>query len=175
MAIYKSYKRRRVFEGQSNYEIGKFYAEGQSFGQRYHKLLKEATTLAEAQEIENQILQKIFEKFGKSSLETWESILGGRADRRKRAAEKSLYVYIMESGGYYKIGHTSDIGKRIRDIAKTIIPFDTKVLLTVRHEKAKKIEREAHKQYKDKRIRGEWFSFTETELAEVKLFLTSQK
>ena len=80
------------------------------------------------------------------------------------------YVYLLRAGLFFKIGKSDKVSKRIGSI-QTANP--SKVMLVAKFkcdssDEARKLEKELHKRYKDRKVSGEWFSFTKEELDLVK-------
>jgi hypothetical protein len=75
---------------------------------------------------------------------------------------KTTWIYLMkdEANGYYKIGHSKNAEARERTLQSE---KPTIVMLYKTHGNVN-IEKELHKIYDEKRIRGEWFSLTEDEV-----------
>lgn len=75
-------------------------------------------------------------------------------------------VYLMRCGTHYKIGVAKDVNRRLRDLDER--PFKI-ALISVSQPipDAYKIEKEIHKKYEKKRIRGEWFALDENEVNSV--------
>lgn len=75
------------------------------------------------------------------------------------------WIYVLEGGGYYKIGRTTDLAMRLRQISPKL-PF--KVTLQYQMfcpSHLSEIERGWHEQFADKRINGEWFQLDQEDLA----------
>jgi len=80
------------------------------------------------------------------------------------------YIYVSEMKGVYKIGQTTEPEVRIKK-GDTIGPWVRNVI-TIKYVKGyKDIEKELHKKYKHRRMVGEWFGLTATELNEIVNFL----
>lgn len=81
----------------------------------------------------------------------------GRENGRKGLYTKSKdckYLYFVRCGGYVKIGVTSDVERRMKDM-KTHCPYDMQLLKV--EENKEGLEEYYHNLYKDKHHRGEWF------------------
>lgn len=119
-------------------------------GWRFAKTLPYKPTPEEAERI-------IADKIEKDPHTRWMNI------KRK----KTMFVYVIENAenGKIKIGVSSDVDRRIRDL-KTASGADLILLGTVKHttiEDGFQHERDLHNQFRDKRIfvggtRTEWFS-----------------
>ena len=73
-------------------------------------------------------------------------------------------VYLFVCEGRYKIGHTIDTNQRRRSML-TGNPFNVKVVHTIPTNKPKQLERHFHEKFKDKRVRGEWFDLTASDVS----------
>lgn len=70
------------------------------------------------------------------------------------------YVYILEAVGFkvYKIGRTKNIDTRMKTLIK--LPFDTKLIHTIKTDNPTKTELELHRKFADLRVNGEWFKLS---------------
>ncbi len=79
--------------------------------------------------------------------------------------DRQAFIYLMldESTGMYKLGRTNNPLKREITLQseKPTIKLIAKAKRDKRHEKI------LHKQYKEKRVRGEWFSLNEDDVASI--------
>lgn len=67
-------------------------------------------------------------------------------------------IYLLECGGRYKIGISSNIKRRIKDLNNR--PFKVNCLAkSIYLKNAYKIEHELHSLFERYRIDGEWFNF----------------
>lgn len=74
------------------------------------------------------------------------------------------FVYVMESGGYYKIGWSLQPPTRRAHI-QSANPLPVTLIGVI--EGSRTIEAEWHEAFADKRVRGEWFALTEEDVAHV--------
>lgn len=77
-------------------------------------------------------------------------------------------VYLLEAGGYYKIGVTLDstVKHRLKTL-QTGNPFPIRLIASGNSEDAYALEKTLHKKYKNIRMTGEWFALDEGQVAEV--------
>lgn len=68
--------------------------------------------------------------------------------------QKESYVYLLESGGKYKIGYSNNIESRVRTF-NTASPIPHKVVAVAPG--GKQLEESLHTQLKRYRVFGEWF------------------
>ena len=113
-------------------------------------------------------------KFVKASEELAERMKNAEPrERRKRreiskvsqkAKTKSAagYIYIMKSGGWYKIGMTSRKSGRLGEI-RVLFPI-VKLITQIACEDAGKVETYLHKKYKKQRITHEWYKLTKQDI-----------
>lgn len=78
---------------------------------------------------------------------------------------KHKYLYVVQTGDYFKIGVASDMDSRLTTL-QVGSPFDIKIRFADRHRNAKELERALKDYYtnKGKHLRGEWFKLEETDL-----------
>ena len=76
-------------------------------------------------------------------------------------------VYLLRSGGNYKIGRSSNIGRRIREIRLALPDPPTRVQ-DIQTNDPVKIEKHWHNRFAGKRKGGEWFELTDEDVAEFK-------
>jgi len=85
--------------------------------------------------------------------------------------KREIYL-IRHNSGAVKIGYSKNPERRVR--ALDVMPYPVVELeFSKRVRDAKSVERELHERYSDKQIRGEWFDLTETEVEELKKWLTT--
>ncbi len=77
------------------------------------------------------------------------------------------YVYLFRMGKYCKIGVTSDLLRRGREI-KTLLPEKCEVIHSFRTDDPTGIEAYWHRRFENKRREGEWFELTAKDVAAFK-------
>ena len=77
------------------------------------------------------------------------------------------YVYLFRMGKYCKIGATSDLLRRGREI-KTLLPEKCEVVHSFRTDDPTGIEAYWHRRFKNKRREGEWFELPAKDIAPFK-------
>jgi hypothetical protein len=83
---------------------------------------------------------------------------------------QSEYVYLIrdiEATGLYKIGRTAHPKTRIVDQFGVQFPFEIAVLRLIPTSDANLLERMLHKRYRDKRVKGEWFALSDSDVLEI--------
>jgi len=75
-------------------------------------------------------------------------------------------VYLMKSGDFYKIGRSSDIEKRVKQIG-TSLPEKLTLIHTIRTDDSSGIEAYWHGRFSKKRANGEWFKLS---IADIRAF-----
>lgn len=79
------------------------------------------------------------------------------------------FVYFLRSecGKYTKIGSTKKLTPRAR-LLGILVPFKTRLAFAFHCTEFRDWERHYHDVFKDKRINGEWFSLSESDIQEVR-------
>jgi|GEM_PF-6647959 len=94
-----------------------------------------------------------------------------------KTARKPGYIYIYESGGYYKIGLTTrSPEKRAKEISRNT-PFKLNLVHCFDSDDAMQAEKILHSEYGEKRLDGEWFDLEESDLEalrEIKCFRVNE-
>ncbi len=81
-------------------------------------------------------------------------------------------VYVIGGDGYYKIGHATDIDRRISQL-KVQSPFPVETICVIEGDDYAETERKLHEHYAAKRTNGEWFRLTSIDIEALKTFDTS--
>lgn len=76
------------------------------------------------------------------------------------------FVYLMKSGKHYKIGHTNSLDRRQYEIGLQL-PEKVEPIHSIETDDPSGIEAYWHNRFKEKRLNGEWFSLSPSE---VKIF-----
>lgn len=77
------------------------------------------------------------------------------------------YVYLLESGGYYKIGYSYKPWTRVKRLA-TGSPVPIRLVHQIRTEFFRQVERKLHERFASRRLRGEWFDLNDDDIAHIK-------
>jgi len=72
-------------------------------------------------------------------------------------------IYLYKSGKYYKIGRTNDFKRRNREI-KLQLPVEATLIHRIITDDPVGIERYWHNRYADKRLNGEWFNLSASDI-----------
>lgn len=81
----------------------------------------------------------------------------------KEKESKVGFIYILYGGGYYKIGLTNDIDRRLAQISPAL-PFTVELVHTIKTDDMVRIEHFLHEKFADKRANGEWFSLSDDDI-----------
>lgn len=85
--------------------------------------------------------------------------------RRIKQHPQTGHVYLVKCGPYYKIGLSTDVNVRLRQIAHS--PFVTELVHLIETDDVYTLEKELHEQYADKRRKGEWFELSQQDVTEI--------
>ena len=96
-------------------------------------------------------------------------------DKNKSLDPRSFkHIYLIQSENLYKIGIAKDVNRRWKAISD--MPYKVNIIAySDLMPNPNKIEAELHNRYRDKRVKGEWFSLSSEEAEEVKDYLQSLK
>ena len=91
------------------------------------------------------------------------------AEKPKPKREKETgYVYLLYAdNGLIKIGKTKSLQQRL-DHFTAKLPYELRLVGTIKSERYGEIEAELHRLFHDKRKRGEWFDLSEEDLESIK-------
>lgn len=78
-------------------------------------------------------------------------------------ASSNGYVYLMKSGKHYKIGKTNSVDRRQYEIGLQL-PEGIKPIHSIETDDPSGIEAYWHNRFKDKRLKGEWFNLTASDV-----------
>lgn len=161
MSVFKRYNGKRLSSDDPNWDRGTWYMwQRIGGGKVVHKSLRGVSTESEALEIEKALIRTVAGKMEHKHARR----LAKRADAILQI-EKPEYVYLLQSGGYIKIGRTTDIQSRVKAVNDTITPFDVHLLMTVRVHDSASVERSLHLLYEPFRVKGEWFNISQKMIA----------
>src|SRR5258708_11586847 len=89
--------------------------------------------------------------------------IGGESSPKIRG---SVYLFsIVEMPGYYKIGISTNVRQRLQAY-NSAFPFTFCLKYSLTCENYKGLEHVLHLHFKDKRVKGEWFFLSETDVAD---------
>lgn len=87
---------------------------------------------------------------------------------RQRFYERGGFVYLVRSAsGFYKIGRTVDPDDRIASFRLTL-PFEVEYEHLIQTDDMRGLEKELHRRFSAKRVRGEWFDLSESDVIYIK-------
>jgi hypothetical protein len=88
----------------------------------------------------------------------------GQEKKVKKVNKTFIYIMIDHNTGYYKIGHSKNVIRRER----TLQSEKPTIELLYTFEGDVKDERDLHENYKDLRVRGEWFALEDYMVEDIK-------
>lgn len=91
------------------------------------------------------------------------------------ALPEKEFVYVVALGSYYKIGRTKDLNRRLKTLCPTKFPEIPVMKLSMAVADAPFVESLLHSRYSQRRVRGEWFSISENELEQIRVFITENQ
>lgn len=77
------------------------------------------------------------------------------------------YVYVVESGGRFKIGISENPKTRIQAL-RTGSPYGIHEIALIKTTRYRELESELHTLFADRRMKGEWFALTPADVAYLK-------
>lgn len=104
------------------------------------------------------------EKFNKKVNAELHNELIAESKHVKDKPKKQGYVYFVQADGqHYKIGGTSNLKSRIENL-QVASPNDLNLIAWIETDDWQKKEKQAHEYFNDKKIHGEWFDITLSEI-----------
>jgi len=70
-------------------------------------------------------------------------------------------VYLLSSGDRYKIGITTNVDRRLKQLRTQQPPFPIDLIHSVSSSEYQEAERDLHERFSEVRVHGEWFALTD--------------
>lgn len=87
---------------------------------------------------------------------------------KKKQRSRAGYVYLVKSvTGFYKIGRTVNPHNRLRTF-NVKLPFEIEYEHVIQTNNMYALESKLHAQFADKRVNGEWFNLTDSDVGQIK-------
>lgn len=90
-----------------------------------------------------------------------------------KAKPTTGFVYLVQAGGRFKIGITSNVQSRIKGI-QTGNPDKVTLVCSVEHPEPRKLEAELHRIFSPYRLEGEWFQLSIGQVGQCKQIMAQQ-
>lgn len=83
------------------------------------------------------------------------------------------FIYLVKLDKHYKIGKSVLPEQRLKEF--TLLPFPLEEICIELVEDYEQVERELHEQFKQKRVRGEWFELNQDDIEIIKKYLADRR
>ena len=164
----KSYLNRFTAYIINKHKDGYYLSDGNGFLLESDELLDIGQNLIKFAKKNKESIKKVNQIRKQEFEQSWGSYL------KKSKPKPKGQIYIMECGGYYKIGVSKNIKQRQKQLNKR--PFKVNIIYkSPINEDYYSMEKELHTQYDDKRINGEWFNLNQNDIETIKTILEDLK
>lgn len=72
------------------------------------------------------------------------------------------FIYILQAGRWFKIGRTTDLGRRLKEL-RIQLPFKASLVYAAEVPQVKGCEQILHELFAKRRLNGEWFALTDAD------------
>lgn len=154
-------KELKKFPTTSDFKFKAYHTDGFPWDRAFRRLGKKP-------EMAQKILNYCASNPGyEDVIEICKEVLGPSEKKDDSDSEKDDlkfgYVYLMKSGQYYKIGKSDCVEKRNYEIGIKL-PEELKIVHKIKTDDPTGIEAYWHNRFADKRIRGEWFDLSNSDI-----------
>lgn len=87
--------------------------------------------------------------------------------------ENDGYVYLVKLDKYYKIGVSISPDSRLQEF--TLLPYPLEYICIEKVNNFKQVEKDLHKLYSQKRVRGEWFLLQQSDIERIIKYIQQRK
>lgn len=84
---------------------------------------------------------------------------------------RSGIVYVAAFAGYYKIGRTNDLDRRLKSLLPTAFPEQPALRYSFHVPDAGLVEKSLHQHFEANRVHGEWFALSSNELDSIPAYI----
>jgi hypothetical protein len=154
-----------------SYETGRAYRDVENNPEAAHQLIADVRrVLAIPTDHYFGVAATLLESATKlqAQIASWDNYRRNMERRKQPRAARPGYVYLLQSPtGAYKIGCTSDPDNRAKTFGVKL-PFEVDFIALLQTSDMPSLESRLHRQFKEKRVNGEWFALDPADVEYIK-------